>query len=68
MSHVFQRFKSFFLFLTRFLRFTRAQQLLRWATVCPKVMGQKWGLLCPFLGELGPHLAQCGLGRGLPPY
>ena len=23
------------------------------------------GLLCPFRGELGPHLAQCGLGRGL---
>jgi len=25
--------------------------------------------LCPFWGgELGPHLAQCGLGQGLPPY
>jgi len=25
--------------------------------------------LCPFFGgELGPHLAQYGLGRGLPPY
>jgi len=23
--------------------------------------------LCPFGGELGPHLTQCGLGRGLPP-
>jgi len=23
------------------------------------------GLLCPFLGELGPHLTQCGLGWGL---
>ena len=32
----------------------------------------KWGgeLLCLFwgVGELGPHLTQCGLGRGLPPY
>ena len=26
------------------------------------------GLLCPIRGELGPHLTQCGLGRGLPPY
>jgi len=28
-----------------------------------------WGL-CPFFGEgqLGPHLSQCGLSRGLPPY
>jgi len=27
------------------------------------------GLLCPFpWGELGPHLAQCRLNRGLPPY
>jgi len=22
----------------------------------------------PFVGELGPHLATCGLGQGLPPY
>jgi len=31
---------------------------------------EKWGrLLCPFtLGKLGPHLTQCRLGRGLPPY
>ena len=30
---------------------------------------ENWGL-CPLFGEgeLGPHLAQCGLGRGLPPY
>jgi len=33
----------------------------------------KWtknrGLLCKFpWGELGPHLTQCGLGRGLSPY
>jgi len=27
------------------------------------------GLLCIFpWGKLGPHLTQCGLGRGLPPY
>jgi len=34
-------------------------------------MGQKnWGgLLCPFgWVELGPHLIQCHLGQGLPPY
>ena len=30
---------------------------------------EKWGLLCSFpWGELGPHLTQCRLGRGLPPY
>ena len=28
---------------------------------------ESWGL-CPLEEELGPHLAQCGLGRGLPPY
>ena len=26
------------------------------------------GLLCPYRGELGPRLIQCGLGRGLLPY
>ena len=26
------------------------------------------GLLCPFRGELGPRLTQCGLSRGLLPY
>jgi len=32
-------------------------------------MGRKLGI-CPFFGggELGPHLTQCRLGRGLPPY
>jgi len=30
--------------------------------------GPKIRQLCPFTGELGPHLTQCGLGRGLPPY
>jgi len=44
---------------------TGAQQLLRWATV-PEQSGPKSGrLLYPFpWGELGPHLTQCGLGRG----
>ena len=32
-------------------------------------MGRKYGgLLCPFRGELGSGLIQCGLGRGLLPY
>jgi len=30
-------------------------------------MGRKLGAV-PLLGELGPHLTQCGLGQGLPPY
>jgi len=31
--------------------------------------GPKEGGCCaPFAGELGPHLTQCGLGRGLLPY
>jgi len=31
---------------------------------------EKYGVLCPFRGEgeLGPHVTQCRLGRGLPPY
>ena len=32
-------------------------------------ISQKGGLMCPYwTGELGPHLTQCGLGWGLPPY
>ena len=33
-------------------------------------MGWKWGWMCPLFcgGELGSHLTQCRLGRGLPPY
>ena len=32
-------------------------------------MGRKLGTMPPFWGgDLGPHLVQCGLGRGLPPY
>jgi len=49
---------------------TRAQQLLRWTTV-PEQSGSKSrrGQLSPFpWRELGPHLTQCRLGRGLPPY
>jgi len=31
--------------------------------------GRKVGDCCPFwVGNLVPHLTQCGLGRGLPPY
>ena len=26
------------------------------------------GVLCPFMGELGPRLTQCGLDKGLLPY
>ena len=36
-----------------------------------KHWAEKWGggCACPFLcGGTGPHLTQCGLGRGLPPY
>ena len=33
-----------------------------------KTWAEKRGLLCSFLGELGPHLTQCHLGQGLPPY
>ena len=31
-------------------------------------MGRKLGAVHRFGRELGPHLAQCSLGRGLPPY
>jgi len=34
-------------------------------------IGQKWGIVVPLwreLGDLVPHLTQCGLSRGLPPY
>jgi len=51
---------------------TRAQQLLKWATVWPQwIWAEKCGdAVSPFLGrgELGPHLTQSRLGRGLPPY
>jgi len=30
-------------------------------------MARKEGATVPLLGD-GPHLTQCGLGRGLPPY
>jgi len=31
-------------------------------------MGRKVGDVVPFWEELGPHLTQCGMGRGLTPY
>jgi len=31
-------------------------------------MGRKLGAVLPLLGELVPHVTQCGLGRGLPSY
>jgi len=31
-------------------------------------MGQKRGTAVPRGKELGPHLIQCGMGQGLPPY
>jgi len=43
---------------------------LRWATVDHNRHGPKIRGLCTFflVGELGRHLTQCRLGRGLPPY
>jgi len=49
---------------------TRAQQLLRWATV-PEQSGPKSGgevVVSLSVGELGHHLTQCRMGRGLAPY
>jgi len=48
---------------------TSAQHQLRWATM-PELSGlESGGLLSPFLWEeLGPHLTQRRLGRGLPLY
>jgi len=52
-------------------RSTKAQQLLRWSTV-PEQSGPKSEAAAVPLavgeGELGLHLKQCRLGRGLPPY
>ena len=48
---------------------TRAQQLLRWATLATIDMGLKGrGVLCPFPGALRTRLIQCGLHGGLLPY
>ena len=43
------------------------KNLLKYCTV---LMAQNMWLhgVVSFLGELGSHLTQCGLGRGLPPY
>ena len=33
-----------------------------------RTLAENWGL-CPFRGgKMGPHLTQCRIGRGLPPY
>ena len=49
---------------------TRAQQLLRWGPFGHNRRGPKsGGASVPLsVGELGLHLTQCRLGRGLPPY
>ena len=48
---------------------TRAQQLLRWATAPEQIGPKNRGLLCAIpWEELGPHLTQCGTGRGLSLY
>jgi len=44
------------------------QELLRWATVPEQSSEKWWGCCAPFRGELGSHLTQCCLGRGLPLY
>ena len=37
--------------------------------VCQNTWDENWREgLCPFCGEVGPYLTQCGQGRGLPPY
>ena len=36
---------------------------MRRATVATIDMGRKRGLLCPFPGEMGLRLTQCGMGR-----
>jgi len=50
---------------------TRAQQLLRWVTVVhvhDRHAPKSEAAVTLSVGELGPHLTQCSLGRGLPPY
>ena len=46
----------------------RAQQLLRWATVSEQRGPKSGGDVHLSVRELGPHLKQCHLGRGLPPH
>ena len=51
------------------LLLTTGQQLPRWATVSEKSGPKSGGCCAPFrVEELGPHLTQCRLGRGLPPH
>jgi len=54
---------------------TLSLQELRWAVadmsdrLATIYMGRKVGCWCALsVGELGPYLTQCGLGRDLPPY
>ena len=53
---------------------TEAYLRLKWhvdpSSRLVKIHGPKWGAVPPFFwgGKLGPHLAQCRLGRGLPSY
>jgi len=57
--------------LGRGLATTVPSGILIHPAVWPQHMGRKVGILCaPFRGggELGPHLTQGRLGRGLPPY
>jgi len=44
------------------------KQELRGCCLATIDAGQKWGLLAPYRWVLGPHLTQCCLARGLPPY
>ena len=46
-----------------------AQQILSIQPFGRNTRAENWGL-CPLYGEgeLDSHLAQCGMGRGLPPY
>jgi len=55
---------------SRIIVITRAQHLLRWATVQEQSGQKSEGAAVPLSmwGERSPYLTQCHLGRGLPPY
>jgi len=43
--------------------------LIRPAVWQQQTWAENWRVVPPFWGrELGPHLTECRLGRGLPPY
>ena len=46
----------------------RAKWTKKWVGCCSPVRGRSWVHKSRKWGMLGPHLTQCGLGRGLPPY